>query len=182
MCFFLVPGNGQVLLGMPDIAALKILNINIDSIQAEVGSCKTNREQETHKVMEGCTNIYTVGVSKQTANGQTQSKKSINYFYSSKNTEADKRESDVMTQKISNTYCNVFNGIGCFTGTFLLQLKPDSKPYQVAPRHMAYALQKLFKEELEWLQELDIIAPLGVDEMAEWCNSFMVVPKANGKM
>ena len=47
---------------------------------------------------------------------------------------------------------------------------------------MVYALQKLFKEELEWLQELDIIAPLGVDETAEWSNSFVVVPKVNGKV
>ena len=29
---------------------------------------------------------------------------------------------------------------------------------------------------------MDIIAPLGVDEMAEWCNSFGLVPKANGKV
>ena len=98
--FFVVPGNGQVLLGMPDIAALKILNLNIDSIQAEIGSCKTNRKQETHKLMEDCSNINIVGVIKQTANGQIQSNKLINYFYSSKNTEADKRESDTMKQKI----------------------------------------------------------------------------------
>ena len=87
-----------------------------------------------------------------------------------------------MTQKIHNTYGNVFNGIGCFEGTVLLQLKPDSKPYQVPPRHVAYALQKPFKEELKWLQEVDIITPLAVDEMAEWCNSFVVVPKVNGKV
>ena len=87
-----------------------------------------------------------------------------------------------MTQKIHNTYGNVFNGTGCFKGTFSLQLKPDSKPYQAPTRHVAYALQTPFKEELEQLQELDIIAPLGVDEMAEWCNSFVVVPKANGKL
>ena len=54
-----------------------------------------------------------------------------------------------MTQKIHNTFSNVFNGTGCFEGTFSLQLKPDSKPYQAPPRHVAYALQKLFKEELE---------------------------------
>ena len=29
---------------------------------------------------------------------------------------------------------------------------------------------------------MDIITPLGVDEMAEWCNSFVLVPKANGKV
>ena len=65
-----------------------------------------------------------------------------------------------MTQKIHNSYNDVFNGIGCFKGTFLLQLKPDSKPYQVPPRCVAYALQKPFKEELEQLQEMDIIACL----------------------
>ena len=130
-------------------------------------SSKTNRGQETHTIAEGCTNRNTVGVIKQDANNQNglnQSNKSINYFYSSENTEADRRKSDIMTQKIHNTFGNVFNSIGCFKGTFSLQLKPDSKPYQVPPRHMVYALQKLFKEELEQLQDMDIIAPLGVDE------------------
>ena len=47
---------------------------------------------------------------------------------------------------------NVFNDTGCFEGTFLLQLKPDSKPYQAPPRHIAYVLQKPFKDELEWLK------------------------------
>ena len=28
----------------------------------------------------------------------------------------------------------------------------------------------------------DIIAPLGVDETSDWCNSFVLVPKANGKV
>ena len=40
--FFVVPGNGQALLGMPDTAALKIINLNIDSVQVEVVECKTN--------------------------------------------------------------------------------------------------------------------------------------------
>ena len=47
---------------------------------------------------------------------------------------------------------------------------------------MAFALQKLFKEELDQLEEMDIIALLGVDKTAEWCNSFVLVPKANGKV
>ena len=33
MCqFFIVPGNGQALLGMPDIDVLNIMNLNIKSI------------------------------------------------------------------------------------------------------------------------------------------------------
>ena len=87
-----------------------------------------------------------------------------------------------MTQRIHEMFGDVFNSIGCFKGTFFLQIKPDSKPYQAPPRHEAYALQKPFKEELEHLQELDITVPLGVDETAEWCDNFMLVPKANGKV
>ena len=105
-----------------------------------------------HTIVEGCTNRNKTGVIKEDANsqnGQNKSNKSINYFYSSANTEADKRESNTMTQKIHNTFGNVFNNIGCFEGTFSLQLKPNSKAYQAPPRHVAYALQKLFKEELE---------------------------------
>ena len=51
-----------------------------------------------------------------------------------------------MTQRIHEAYGKVFNGIGCFKGAFPLQLKLDSKPYQVPPRQVAYALQKPFKE------------------------------------
>ena len=47
---------------------------------------------------------------------------------------------------------------------------------------MAYTLQKPFEEELERLQNHDIIAPLGIDKTAKWCNSFVLVPKANGKV
>ena len=54
---------------------------------------------------------------------------------------------------------NVFNGIGCFEGTFLLRLKPDSRPYQVPPGCVAYALQQMFKDELDWLQQQDTITP-----------------------
>ena len=83
----------------------------------------------------------------------------MNYFYSSKNTDGNKSKSNAMTQKIREMFGKVFNGIGCFKGTFPLQLKLDSKPYQAPPRHIAYALQKPFKEELQLLQEVDIIVP-----------------------
>ena len=50
------------------------------------------------------------------------------------------------------------------------------------PRHVAYVLQKLFKDELDWLQKLHIITSLGVDKTAECCNSFVFIPKGNGKV
>ena len=149
MCFFVVPGNGQALLGMPDKAALKLININIYSIQVEMAECKTNIEQEMHAGEKGCANTDTDSKTKQGANSQNSqnnANKSINYFFSSSNVDAVKRKSSEMMQTIQDTFGDVFNGIGCFEGTFSLQLKPDSKPYQAPCRHVAYVLQKPFKK------------------------------------
>ena len=63
-------------------------------------------------------------------NGHNNTNKITNYFFSSSDVDADKRKSSELMQVIHNTYGDVFNGIGCFKGTFSLQLKPDSKPYQ----------------------------------------------------
>ena len=155
-----------------------------------------NRRQETHTSIENCTNKSTTRhkgcknnntgiINKQDINSQSNPNNpnmSINYFYSLNNVGAEKRSSSAMIQSIHTSIGNVFNGIGCFKGTFSLQLKADSKICQALPRCVAYVLQKPFKEELKPLQEMDIIAPVGVDETSEWCNSFVLVSKANGKV
>ena len=161
--FFVVPRNGQALLGMPDTAALKIINVNIDSIEAASmwkENCNTNIEdakisdtrQEGHVGKESCTNKDDNLKITNNDNGSS-SNTSINiltnYFLSSPNIEVDKRKSIELMQKIHNMFDNVFNGIGCFEGMFSLQLKPDSKPYQVPLRHVAYVLQKALKDELD---------------------------------
>ena len=149
MCVFVVPGNGQALLGMPDMVVLNIINLNIDSIQKDIRECKTNRGQEMHADTKECTNKDAHSTAKQDGNGQQhQTNKLINYFYSSNNTDTDKNKSAAMTQRIHEMYGEVFNGIGCFKGTFSLQLKLDSMPYHMLPRCITYALQKPFKEEL----------------------------------
>ena len=106
----------------------------------------------------------------------------INYFLPGPNVDNDKRVSVEITQQLQRDFKHVFTGIGYFDGTFSFQAKPDSKPYQVPPRCVDYALQKPFKEELEWLQQQDIMTPLGMDETVEWCNSFVIVHKLNGKV
>ena len=99
--FFVVPGNGQALLGMPDTVVLNIVNVNIDSIKKEIGECKTNRGQEIHADTEDCTNKDAHSTAKQDGNGQQhQEIKLINYFYSSNNTDADKSKSTAMTKRI----------------------------------------------------------------------------------
>ena len=101
------------------------------------------------------------------------------YFRSSINRAADKRASLVLMNKIHNGFSHVFfSGIG----TFSLQMKDSNHPYQVTPRRIANALQESLKEELERLQKQQIIVPLGKDEASEWCKSFVLVPKVNGKV
>ena len=88
---FVVPGNGQVLPRMPDTAALKLININIDSIQADIVECKTNIEQETHVMEKGCANMD--------AELKNKCNQNINYFFSS-NVGTDKRKCDKLMQAL----------------------------------------------------------------------------------
>ena len=193
--FFVVPWNGQMLLSMPDAAALNIINLNTDSTEAvrtwkencsgNIGDAnKPNIRQETHMVRENCTNIdedLKIANNVNGANDNNSINNLTNHFLSSPNVEVDKKKSIELTHKIHNVFDDVFNGIGCFKGTFSLQLKSDSKPYQAPLRHVAYVLQNHSRMSYQ-LQKLDIITPLGIDDTVEWCNSFVLVPKANGKV
>ena len=134
-------------LGMPDTAVLNIINLNIDSIQVEIAKQRTGNPGYCW----GLYKTWTHGkATKQDANGQNDqsisnnSNNLVNYFFSSSNITANKKQSIEMTQKIHDRFSNIFNGIGCFEGMFSLQLKPYSKPYQASLRHVAYALQKPF--------------------------------------
>ena len=49
------------------------------------------------------------------------------------------------------------------------------------PRRLAYTLQEPLKEELAKIQK-QIMVNLGVDEISEWCNRFVLVLKPNGKL
>ena len=75
------------------------------------------------------------------------------YFRPSANREADKEASRILTQKIHNDFSDVFTGIGCFDGTFKLQVREGSHLYQAPPRRVAYTLQEPLKEELERFQK-----------------------------
>ena len=59
--------------------------------------------------------------------------------------------SDKITQEMHNDYSDIFFRTGYFKCTFSLQVK-GVKPYQDPLQCMAYALQELFKKELEHLQ------------------------------
>ena len=110
---FVVLGNGQTLLGMPDTKALYIINVNIDSIEAEstqrqncntnISDAKTsNAKQEMHWEKECCTNTDNSVKNTNNDNGSasnTNTNTLTNYFLSSPNIEIDKRKSVELTQK-----------------------------------------------------------------------------------
>ena len=70
---------------------------------------------------------------------KTKSIKTMEYFLSDPTHESKKKSAE-STQQIHKDFDDMFNGIGCFEGTFSLQLKPDNKPYQAPLRCVAYAL------------------------------------------
>ena len=112
---------------MPDTAALNIINVNIDSIEAacmQKENCNTNIsdtktsnvKQETHGAKESCTKTDEDLKNANNANrldNNTNTNTLTDYFLLSPNTEIDKRKSAKLTQKIYNVF-DVFNGIRYF--------------------------------------------------------------------
>ena len=78
----------------------------------------------------------------------------VEYFLPGPSYDSDKKKSVQITQSLQRDFKDVFNGIGCFDGTF------------------SYVVQKPFEEGLKRIQKHDIIAPLGVNETSEWCKSW----------
>ena len=69
--------------------------------------------------------------------------------------------------------------LGASKGTFFQKDKSNVKPYQVLLKNLVYALKEFFKKELERRRELQILTALEVNEMPEWCDSFLIVLKHN---
>ena len=168
ICSFLsVPRKGQALLGMPDIETLGILIINCNIIDMKevdgTENCKTNTDnsqeptseqhyvnmkQETGTTEEYCTNTDSILEFENKNEPMVTDNGNIEYFLPGPNSNIDKRVSAEITQ-LHREFKDAFNGIRCFNGTFLSQVKPDSEPYQAPQRHVAYTLQRPSKEELE---------------------------------
>ena len=104
------------------------------------------------------------------------------YFKSSTNKEADKEAIRLIAQTIYSELSDEFMAIGYLGGTFKLQMRKGSCPYQAPPRRVAYKLQEPLNEELEQLQKQQIIVPLDVYETSELIHNFVLVPKANRKV
>ena len=101
-------------------------------------NCKTNTRQEIDAAEKHYTN--TDGSKFKTEDKTTvndNNNNSITYFIPDPNSDVNKKASDKISQQLQREFKDVFNGVECFDGTFSLQVKPDSKPYQVPQRHIA---------------------------------------------
>ena len=121
--FFVVLGNGQVLLSMPDTAALKIININIDSLEAEdtqmdncIEDTKVSKtKQEIHQAGKCCTNTdntFKTNNSSNVSTSNTNTNMLTKYFLTCTNIETDKRKCAKLSQQIHMKFKNVLMTLG----------------------------------------------------------------------
>ena len=78
-------------------------------------------------------------------------------------------------------YADVFDGIGTLPGgAYHIQLKDGYKPVQHAPRTVAQSLKPAYREELDRLLRINVIAE--VREYTEWVNSIVPAKKPDGTL
>ena len=77
-------------------------------------------------------------------------------------------------------FADVFNGTGKLHGPYHLEIEADAIPVVHPPRKVPIAIKHEFKEELERLHKLGILAP--VTEPTAWVSSMVVVKKPNGTL
>ena len=104
----------------------------------------------------------------------------MDYFIPGPHEKAHMVESAKTIQELHSKYGDVFFTLGTLEAHFPCRSKRNVKQYEALPRFMAYTLQEPFKIEQKRLQEQRIIEPLGINKMAKWCKSFVIVPKPNG--
>ena len=158
------------LLAMPYINTLNIININCNTTDTQetdsTSNCNKNAAihhsltheqhyrnmmQEPNRAAKFYANTDSISKSDNKDKPIDKEPNTINYFLPGPNQDNKKWGSVEITQQLEQHFTDVFTGIGCFDSTFLLQVKPDSKPYQVPLRCATDSLQKPFKEELEQL-------------------------------
>ena len=75
-----------------------------------------------------------------------------------------------------------FSGMVCFEVYYVCRLKMAIDCIMCLLEGWHMLCRSPLKDELERLPGQQIIIPLGIDETSERCNSFILVPKVNGKV
>ena len=78
---------------------------------------------------------------------------------------------------IIQEYKDVFEGLGCLSGEYNVQLKENAKPVVHPPRKIPFAIRDKVKAELDRMETLGVIQR--VEHPTDWVNSMVVVEKPN---
>ena len=95
-------------------------------------------------------------------------------------TEPNPKGSTITRDQVLEQYPDVFDGIGCFEGTFKITVDPAIQPVIHPPRRIPITLRDTLKEELDSLVEQGILSQ--VTYPTDWVNSCVCVTKRNGKL
>ena len=100
----------------------------------------------------------------------------IEYFLPGSKQDSDRRASAEITKWLQKWFLRCFQWNRMFWWEVFIAGKTRQQTIPGAPRHVAYALQKPFKEKLEWFQQQNIITQLGVDLTEEWWTALYWYP------
>ena len=83
-------------------------------------------------------------------------------------------------EKITTTYQDVFQGLGCMEGTLRLEVDKSVAPSIMPPRRVPLSLKERLKQELTRLERANVIKR--EEEPTDWVSSLVVTEKPNGKL
>ena len=78
-------------------------------------------------------------------------------------------------EELLRDYDDVFTGLGCLPGEYHIEVDPDVKPVQHAPRRVPVPLKAKLKEKIEEMEQHGII--IKETEPTEWISSLVAVQK-----
>ena len=81
-------------------------------------------------------------------------------------------DDDILTE-----YADVFEGLGCLTDPYHIEIDPTAQPVIHPPRKVPVTLREPLRQELKRMEENNILAP--VSEATDWVSSMVTVVKPN---
>jgi len=83
-------------------------------------------------------------------------------------------------ERITATYPDVFQGLGCMEGALHLEVDESALPSTMPPRRVPLTLKERLKEELARLEKANVIKR--EEEPTDWVSSLVITEKLNGKL
>jgi hypothetical protein len=90
------------------------------------------------------------------------------------------QHSSLTKEQIMCDYKDVFTGLGCLPGKYHIDIDPEVKPVQHAPRRVPVPLKAQLKAKILEMEEMGVIEK--VNGPSEWISSLVAVKKGDNKL